>query len=83
MIIIYAGTHGHSDPIRVEKMRQYEQNLLAFLRTQHPEIGADIAAHKEITEEAETKLQAALAEFNQTWIGEEKPDVEISGGDGA
>jgi F-type H+-transporting ATPase subunit alpha len=68
VIIIYAGTHGYCDPAPVEKMRQYELDLLTFMRTQHPEIGTDIATQKALGEETEAKLRAALAEFNQTWV---------------
>jgi F-type H+-transporting ATPase subunit alpha len=81
VMIIYAGTHGYCDPASVEKMRQYEQNLLAVMRTKHPEIGADIAAQEEITEETEEKLKAALEEFNQTWVTQEEADEEIGSGD--
>jgi F-type H+-transporting ATPase subunit alpha len=67
VIIIYAGTHGYCDSVPLDKMRQYELDLLAFTRTQHPEIGADIAAQGELSEENEAKLQAALKDFNSTW----------------
>ncbi len=67
VIIIYAGTQGYCDSVPLDKMRQYELDLLAFTRTQHPEIGADIATQGELSEETEAKLQAALEEFNSTW----------------
>ncbi|HHS98107.1 MAG TPA: F0F1 ATP synthase subunit alpha [Chloroflexi bacterium] len=67
VIIIYAGTHGYCDHVPVSKMREYEVALLEFMRTEHPEIGTDIATRKEITEETEKALQAALEEFNRRW----------------
>ena len=78
---VYAGTHGHCDPVPVAQMRQYEQDLLAFMRTQHPEVGADIVAHKEITAETEEKLGAALEEFTRTWVAQARPDEDMSSGD--
>ncbi|HEY72289.1 MAG: F0F1 ATP synthase subunit alpha [Chloroflexi bacterium] len=82
VIIIYAGTHGYCDAVPLERMRQYEVALLTFMRAQHPDVGADIVAQTKITEENEVKLQAALEEFNQTWV---TPDsaVETSSGDSA
>jgi F-type H+-transporting ATPase subunit alpha len=74
VIIIYAGTHGYCDPVPLEEMRRYEQDLLTFMRTQHPEIGDDVVAHEEITAETEPKLQAALEAFNQTWIAAGEPE---------
>jgi F-type H+-transporting ATPase subunit alpha len=85
VMMIYAGTHGYCDPVPVDDMRQHELDLLAFIRTQHPEIGADIVAHKQITEETEAKLRTALEEFSQTWVSSSKAEEagEISGGDSA
>ena len=80
VMIVYAGTHGYCDGVPVAEMRRYEQNLLAFMRTQHPEIGADIATRGEITEETEANLRAALEEFNQTWLVRQ-PEEEMSSGD--
>jgi F-type H+-transporting ATPase subunit alpha len=68
VIIIYAGTQGFCDAVPLDRMRRYEQDVLTFLRTQHAEIGVDIVAQGQITEETEAKLQAALNEFTPTWI---------------
>jgi F-type H+-transporting ATPase subunit alpha len=83
VIIIYAGTHGYCDSVPVDHLRQYEQDMLTFMRTQHPGIGADIVQHERITEETETTLRAALREFQQTWVGSDAPDEEVSSGDSA
>jgi F-type H+-transporting ATPase subunit alpha len=79
VLIIYAGTHGYSDPVPLEQMRRYEQDLLTFMRTQHPEIGEDILAQEQITEETEQKLQAALEEFNRTWVATSEPEATTEG----
>ena len=67
VIIIYAGTKGYVDHVPVAKVREYERAFLNFMRTMHPEVGADIAARKLITPETEEALKAALEEFNQRW----------------
>jgi F-type H+-transporting ATPase subunit alpha len=68
VMIIYAGTHGYCDVVAVEEIRQYEQSMLAYMRTQHPEIGADVAEQGQMTPETEKALRAALTVFNQTWV---------------
>jgi F-type H+/Na+-transporting ATPase subunit alpha len=83
VIIIYAGTHGYCDVVPLDKMHQYEMDMLTFMRTQRPEIGADIVEQKEITEENEAKLQAALDEFNQIWVGSGVAGEGVSSGDSA
>ncbi len=67
VIIIYAGTHGYCDDVPLEKMRQYEENLLAFMRAKHSPVVDQIAEEKELTEELEDKLKTALESFNASW----------------
>ncbi len=67
VMIIYAGTHGYMDHVPVAKVREYERTFLNFMRTMHPEVGADIAARKELRKETEQALQRALEEFNRRW----------------
>ncbi|MCX7681395.1 MAG: F0F1 ATP synthase subunit alpha [Anaerolineae bacterium] len=66
VIIIYAGIHGYCDAVPVDQVRRYEQDVLAFMRTQYPEIGADIATRKELTAENEARLRDALSAFNRS-----------------
>jgi len=66
VVIIYAGTHGYCGDVPVEEMRAYEQDLLAFMRAEHSEILDEITNEKELTEDLETKLKAALGAFNAT-----------------
>ncbi|MGD9029231.1 MAG: F0F1 ATP synthase subunit alpha [Anaerolineae bacterium] len=66
VIIIYAGTHGYASEVSVEKVDDYEQRLLAFVRAKHGAIVDDIATEKELTPETEEALQGALAAFNAT-----------------
>jgi len=65
VIVIYAGTNGYCDQVPVNRVREYEAALLHFMRTEHPEIGQDIAARKELTETTEQALQATLEAFNR------------------
>jgi F-type H+-transporting ATPase subunit alpha len=64
VIIIYAGTHGYASDVPVEEMREYEENLLAFVRGNYPSIVNEIAEEKVLTEETEENLQEALEEYN-------------------
>jgi F-type H+-transporting ATPase subunit alpha len=66
VIIIYAGTHGYADEIAVDKVHDYEQRLLAFMRARHGAIIDDVATKKELTQETEEALQGALEAFNAT-----------------
>jgi len=67
IIVIYAATRGFADSVPIEKMRQWEQDLLRFMDTAHPEIGRTIISEGKITPETEEKLKAALEEFMASW----------------
>jgi len=67
VMVIYAGTQGFADEVPVEKMRQWEIDLVKYLDQSHPEIGKDIIEKKQIAPDNEKKLREALATFKATW----------------
>jgi F-type H+/Na+-transporting ATPase subunit alpha len=67
VIILYAGTQGFGDEVPVEKVSQWEVDLLKYMDASHPEVGKGIAESKRITEENEKKLRDALSAFKSTW----------------
>lgn len=67
VMVIFAGTQGFADEVPVEKMRQWEADLIKFLDRSYPEIGKDIVEKKQIAPDTENKLREALAAFKATW----------------
>jgi F-type H+-transporting ATPase subunit alpha len=67
VIVIYAGTEGFCDHILVDQMREYESDLLTYMRLEHAAIGEDIAARRALSEETELALREALRAFNERW----------------
>jgi F-type H+-transporting ATPase subunit alpha len=67
IMVIFAGTQGFADKVPLERMRAWEQSLLRFMETSHPEIGRDIAEKKRISDENIAALRSALDEFAHTW----------------
>jgi F-type H+-transporting ATPase subunit alpha len=64
---IFAGTNGYADEVPVEKMRNWEIELVKFLDLSHPELARDIIEKKLISPDTEKKLREALATFKSTW----------------
>jgi F-type H+/Na+-transporting ATPase subunit alpha len=64
---IFAGTRGYADNVQLERMRQWENSLLRYMETTHPDIGKSIIEDKRITPETEEKLIQALDTFVSTW----------------
>ncbi len=62
----YALTKGYATDVSVDKIQEYEANLLQFMKSNHPEVGQSIASQKAITDEIDASLKSALAEYNQS-----------------
>jgi F-type H+-transporting ATPase subunit alpha len=67
VMIIFAGTHGFADKVPVDKIRQWEVDLLKYLDASYPDIGKDIDEKKQISPETDKKLREALAAFKSSW----------------
>jgi F-type H+-transporting ATPase subunit alpha len=65
VIALYAFTRGFGRSVPVNKVAEYRDNLWQFMRTSHPEVSQAITDKKDLTDEIETSLRSALAEFNQ------------------
>ncbi len=65
--VIYAGVNGYLDPLPVNRVRAFEQGLLAFLRGQTPEILDDIRASSDLGEATAGKLKSAVEGFAKTF----------------
>jgi len=64
---LYSGTRGFLDPIPVEKVGQYEQQMLAFIERKHPDILAEIKEKNIISDALDAKMSAALKEFAEVF----------------
>jgi F-type H+-transporting ATPase subunit alpha len=67
VIVIFAGTNGFADGVPLEKMAQWQADLIRFMATSYPEIGKDILAKKTITDETRLALTKALESFRAGW----------------
>jgi F-type H+-transporting ATPase subunit alpha len=72
VVAIYAATPQESRPSRVreygvEDIGRYEAELLAYLRSQHPQILAAIKSTGKLEDETRAKLDAALDAFAKTF----------------
>ena len=66
VIMLYAFTRGFGRSVPVEKVQEYRDNLRDFMRSSHPEVAQAISDKKDITDEIEASMRAALAEYNQS-----------------
>jgi F-type H+-transporting ATPase subunit alpha len=69
VIVLFAGTNGYADQVPVEKMRQWELDLVRYMETTYPEIGKSITAENKITDDNRALLTKALEAFKISWQG--------------
>lgn len=63
VLSIFAGVNGFLDNVPVNKIREFEQNLLAFIKEKYPKIREDIVTKKKIDDEFGGKLKSIITEF--------------------
>jgi len=73
VIIVYAATKGFIDPVAIEDVRRYEEDLYRFLEARHPRVLTGIAEKKILDDELRALVEAALKEFGQQFVGSSQP----------
>ncbi len=67
VMILFAGTNGFASHVPVERMQEYETQVLRYLDTQYAEVGQAIMRDGRISEETKERLREALELFNKSW----------------
>ena len=72
VIVLYA-VNGHMDDVPVTQCQEFEEQLLRYMETAHPEVAQDIADKRDLTAETDEALKQAIASFKQTFVGNTEP----------
>jgi len=70
IVILFAGTRGFIDKYEVEKVRVYEEQLLSFVESKHPDIMKEIEDKKIISPELEKKMKDVMTAFDSVFVAE-------------
>jgi F-type H+/Na+-transporting ATPase subunit alpha len=63
--IIYAAINGYLDPVPVEQLRRYEDELFQFLETRYPQVLEAIAEKKILDDDLKKTLNGVLEEYGK------------------
>jgi F-type H+-transporting ATPase subunit alpha len=74
VVIIYAGTQGYTDKIPVSSLKQYEQELYAFIDEKHADLWQLVRDKKDLTDDVKQKLDAALKSFTERFVASKAED---------
>jgi F-type H+/Na+-transporting ATPase subunit alpha len=69
--MIYAVTNGYLDKVPTNRVRLWEEGFLDYLDAQRRDLLDGIRDQKTLTEEIETDLKSAIADFNARWDAEQ------------
>jgi F-type H+-transporting ATPase subunit alpha len=67
VMVLFAGISGFADGVALDKMAQWQADLIRFMATSYPEVGKDIIAKKAITDDNRAALTKALEAFRTGW----------------
>ena len=65
--VIYAGVHGYLDVLPVERVRAFEEGLLALLRNQHTDVLGAIRETRDLDDATAGKLKTVLENYARTF----------------
>jgi F-type H+-transporting ATPase subunit alpha len=68
VVILFAGTRGYLDKYPVDKIKDYEPQLLNFVESKYPDVMKEIDEKKIISPELDKKLREVLAEFDTAFV---------------
>jgi F-type H+-transporting ATPase subunit alpha len=66
VMVIFTAVRGFLADIPVERVVEFHNDFLKFMRAQHPEIGERIAQQKKLDDALEADLSKAIEEFKET-----------------
>ena len=73
VLMIYAGTKGHLDQVPVEKVREWEEKFLTFMKDQQSEVRDELAERNDLDEGLIERIEASIAAFQAQYTGKSVP----------
>ncbi len=76
VIILFAGTQGYLDNVKVESIRAFEDGLYKYLDSAQNALQTDIATKKSLDDDLRKRIGAALDEYKAIFLSEH-PDAKV------
>ncbi|MDP8948099.1 MAG: F0F1 ATP synthase subunit alpha [Actinomycetota bacterium] len=78
--VIFAASNGYLDDVEAESVPDWEGQFRDYMRDSHNEILDSIREEKQLTDETEGSLRAAIEHFNENYEPEQQSLVDVSVG---
>jgi F-type H+-transporting ATPase subunit alpha len=70
VVMIFAGTNGYLDDLKVEDIRGFEVGLYKYLDSAQSQLLKDIIEKKTLDDELKNRIKAALKEYKENYLAE-------------
>jgi F-type H+-transporting ATPase subunit alpha len=70
VVIIFAGTNGYLDDLKVEDIRGFEDGLYKYLDSGQSQLLKDIIEKKTLDDDLKNRIKAALKEYKENYLSE-------------
>jgi F-type H+-transporting ATPase subunit alpha len=67
VVVLYAGVRGFIDKYPIEKIKEYEKQLLSFMSTKHQAVLDEIDEKQELKPDLDDKIKGVLTEFDSVF----------------
>lgn len=76
VLIVYAGTSGYLDDVPLEKIKNFEEDFLKFIKEKYSQIEIKIRDTKLLDKQTEEILQQAIEQFKKEYLEKHSRDRE-------
>jgi F-type H+-transporting ATPase subunit alpha len=70
VIILFSGTQGYLDDLKVEDIHAFEEGLYPYLDSAQSQLLSDIATKKALDDDIKSRIHAALKEYKANFVAE-------------
>ena len=74
-VVLFAGTQGYLDDLKVEQIRAFEDGLHKYFENQQSALIADLTQKKQLDDDLRNRLHAALKEYKEMFKAEQAQAV--------
>ncbi|MGE5174421.1 MAG: F0F1 ATP synthase subunit alpha [Betaproteobacteria bacterium] len=78
IIILYAAVNGYLDAVPLERVKTYEDELLAFMDARYADVLRSIGELKDLSEDTEKNLEQAMSRFTQDFLRQRTATAEVT-----
>ena len=76
ILVIYAGTRGYTDDVKISDLSRFEESLYRFFATRHGSLLQGLVEKGTIDDNAQEQLNAAIEEFKERFSEESSEQSE-------